>query len=181
MRGRDHNLLSGPLAIVLTIVGIAIQSNEPGTKASGAEIASYFTDHKTQVTVSTILFGISAALLVLFGARLRERWREQTPEHRTLSLVVFGGGVATAAGLAFGCAVTYTLVDVAPHASPQTLQALNALITGSPLYFTIGLAIMVAGCQPSRSPRASSLLGSDGSAACSRSASWSRAVPPRCR
>ena len=77
MRGRDHNVLSGPLAIVLTIVGIAIQSGEPGTNASGAEIASYFTDHKTQVTVSTILFGISAALLVLFGARLRERWREQ--------------------------------------------------------------------------------------------------------
>lgn len=78
-RERDHNLLSGPLAIVLTIVAIAIQSGEPGTKASGAEIASYFTDHKTQVTVSTILFAISAALLVLFGARLRERWREQAP------------------------------------------------------------------------------------------------------
>ena len=133
------------MAIVLMIVGVAIQASEPGTKASGAEIASYFAEHKTQVTVSTILFGISAALLVLFGARLRERWREQAPEHGTLSLVVFGGGVATAAGLAFGCAVMYTLVDVAPHASPQTLQALNALIAGSPLYFTIGLAIMVAG------------------------------------
>ncbi len=145
MRGRDHYLLSGPLAIVLTIAGIAIQSGEPGTNASGAEIASYFAGHKTQVTVSTILFGISAALLVLFGARLRERWRERAAEHGTLSLVVFGGAVATAAGLAVGCAVTYTLLDIAPHASPQTLQALNALIAGSPLYFTIGLAIMVAG------------------------------------
>lgn len=145
MRGRDHSLLSGPLAMVLTIAGIAIQSGEPNAKASGAEIASFFTDHKTQVTVSTILFGIAAALLVLFGARLRERWREQAPEHGTLALVVFGGGVATAAGIAFGCAVSYTLVDVAPHASPQTLQALNSLIAGSPLYFTIGLAIMVAG------------------------------------
>lgn len=145
MSARDHSLLSGPLAIVLTIVGVAIQSGEPGANASGAEIASYFTGHKALLTTSTVLLGISAGLLVLFAARLREHWRGQAPEHRAASLVVLGGSVATAAGLAFGCAVTYTLVDVTPHASPQALQALNALITGSPLYFTIGLAIMVAG------------------------------------
>lgn len=93
--------LTGVLAVVLWILAlITTESNSPGDKATGEEIASYFDNHGGRILLGITLFGVGSAAFIWFLGSLTSRLNAGLHDGRIGSIVLAAG---TAAVLAFTC------------------------------------------------------------------------------
>ena len=86
--------LAGVLSVVLFIVGVVVlESDAPGEKATGAELAEYFAGNLGQLAVGSVIFSVGAIALMWFLDGLRARI---ATESRQLARLAYGFGFATA-------------------------------------------------------------------------------------
>lgn len=120
--------LTGVVALVLAIAAFTIGGEPPGPGAdSPREIVEFYVDNKSSQVVGSFLAGTAAALLVLFGAYLREVLRSAEHGRDFLPTVSFAGALIIAVGLAFDGTISLSLAETADEIDPAAVDALSAL------------------------------------------------------
>ncbi len=116
----------------------------PNENASVAKVVSYYRDHRGGIVLLAVLGVISAVLLVLFAARLRELLQGgQGGDSRLLPVAAFGGAVILAAGVALQSATSFALVRAAHYRLTGAAQALNVLDNDSFFVLVTGVSILL--------------------------------------
>ena len=135
--------LCGVAAALLVPLGVfVVGGSTPDDKASGDEVVSFYRDHLAANRVAALMVVIGAALLVLFGVRLRELLDGDGPGANSFSLAAFGGAVLTSAGLLHAAAGHFALVDASDHQFAASAQTLNVLDTRSFFGIVGGFAVL---------------------------------------
>lgn len=94
MDDRRVTPLAGVLSVVLFIIGIiVIESDAPGEKATGAELADYLADNLGMLAIGSVIFSVGAIALIWFMDGLRARI---APGSAQLARLAYGFGFATA-------------------------------------------------------------------------------------
>ena len=94
MEDRRVTPLAGALSVVLFVVAIFVMdSDSPGDKATGAEIAAYLADNLGPLAVGVMIFGVGTIALIWFLDGLRSRI---APASAQLARLAYGFGFATA-------------------------------------------------------------------------------------
>jgi hypothetical protein len=85
---------TGVLGIVIPTVGLLVYPiwSFPGTRASGADIASWAAAHHGRLVVMMLLYAIGVTMWLAFGAMLWSYQRERLPAGSTLP-IGFGAGL----------------------------------------------------------------------------------------
>ncbi|MEU0414412.1 hypothetical protein ABZ307_42515 [Streptomyces griseorubiginosus] len=136
---------TGLAAVVLTVVGFLLLGDTPEYDAPGRQVRFYYADHQGQVGTSLYLLVIAAVLFVFFAAYLSRAVRDLTPGGGWLHRAVLAGGVLIAGGFLAGAALTLALLDLSDKSSatPQALQALNAVNEDFFVPFVVGMGVML--------------------------------------
>jgi hypothetical protein len=90
-------LLTGPLSVACSLVGIMLALNQPQDKDSDSKIVAYFANHSHRVhgVVGFFVFLAGILLLLAFLATLRERLVAAEGQPGRLSTLAFGAGIAS--------------------------------------------------------------------------------------
>ncbi|WP_449349444.1 hypothetical protein [Streptomyces shaanxiensis] len=136
--------LAGLAAVVLTLVAFLLLGDTPEYDAPGRQVRFYYTGHQGRVGTSLYLLVIAAVLFVFFAAYLSRAVRD-LPAGGWLHRVVLAGGVLIAVGFLVGAALTLALLDLSDQSSatPQALQALNAVNEDFFIPFVVGMGLML--------------------------------------
>jgi len=145
--GRDKGWLvplTGVVFLVVVIVGLMI-SGEPPDPAddSAREIVDFYVDNKSSLMAGTYLEGLAAALLVFFGAHLREVLRVAAGGKDFLSTAAFAGLLLIAVGFAVDGTINLTLAETAEDIDPAGVQALTALWHNDFVPFAVGSVVFL--------------------------------------
>jgi hypothetical protein len=120
--------LTGVAFVPLVIAAQVLEGNPPDVDAPTGEVVTFWTEHKTEMTISAILGGLAAFFLVWFAASLRATLRRAEREPGRVSAITFAGFVMFALGATmfdgFKLVAAETAGDV-PGAMTQTLFALQ--------------------------------------------------------
>jgi hypothetical protein len=155
-RGRRFDALTGIGFAVLAIVGFAMPGTPLKADASDAKMLSFFSDHRQDLLVGSLVLGLAAVFFLWFLGSLRSYLRAGEGGEGRLSIAAFGGGAAAmvlilvGAGLANAPAFT-----LARHGggSPDVVRAF--FDASSAMFLLSGLAIAVffaaASCSAARS------------------------------
>jgi hypothetical protein len=134
---------TGPLYAVLLLASDFAFGDQPGEKASAAQVVRYFDGHRGRTMTEAFVAPALAALLVLFAGELRSRARARTAGAGPT--IMFGGAVLVAAGALIGAMLDLALVSSAQHHQPQVAQTLNVVSNADWLPFIGGLAVFLVG------------------------------------
>ena len=117
--------LTGVLFGVIVVVAVLTSGPEtPKTSASAAKVVAYYTEHRSEVETSAILFAIAFLVLVLFAGALRSYLR-RTAAAEGLGALVLAGAVLMAAGALAGTGIEYGLAHNLHDVSAETAKTLN--------------------------------------------------------
>src|SRR5581483_4882776 len=106
--------LSGVLAVVLWVAGVVVMDSDmPGDKAPGAEIAAWFDSKSGAILLAVTFFGIGSAAFMWFLGTLAARLRGARGDGRlpgimfvagaaSIALVTMGPGSYAAGAMAYG-------------------------------------------------------------------------------
>jgi len=120
--------LTGPLFVLLIIVGFAVGGEPPDAKAENAqEIVDFWSSDGTKRGISAVLEGLAAAVFVFFGGYLRRALDTAQAGRGWLPAVAFAGTIIVAVGLAIDATISVALIDTADDIDPAAAQALSAL------------------------------------------------------
>ncbi len=138
--------LTGVGFLVVAIAGFAIDGAVPDpTGDSAKEIIDFYVDNKSSQMVSAALAGLASALLVFFGAYLREVLRTAAGGRDFLPTASFAGTLIIAMGAAIDGTITLTLAETADEIDPAAVQALSALFNNDYLPFAVGSFVFLLG------------------------------------
>ena len=145
--GRDKGWLvplTGVVFLVVVIVGLMI-SGEPPDPAddSAREIVDFYVDNKSSLMAGTYLEGLAAALLVFFGAHLREVLRVAAGGKDFLSTAAFAGLLLIAVGFTVDGSINLALAETAEDIEPAGVQALTALYHNDFVPFAVGSVVFL--------------------------------------
>jgi hypothetical protein len=145
--GRDKGWLvplTGVVFLVVVIVGFMI-SGEPPDPAddSAREIVDFYVDNKSSLMAGTYLEGLAAALLVFFGAYLREVLRVAAGGKDFLSTAAFAGLLLIAVGFTVDGSINLALAETAEDIEPAGVQALTALYHNDFVPFAVGSVVFL--------------------------------------
>ncbi|MCA1680039.1 MAG: hypothetical protein LC777_14375 [Actinobacteria bacterium] len=131
---------------MVVIAGFTI-SGEPPDPAddSAREIVDFYVDNKSSLMAGSFLEGLAAALLVFFGAYLREVLRVTAGGKDFLSTAAFAGTLIIAVGLAFDGTINLALAETAKDIDPVGVQALTALYHHDFIPFAVGSVVFLVG------------------------------------
>jgi hypothetical protein len=136
---------TGPLfAVVFIVVGMVLEGNAPGEKASAEEVVKYFNAHHDRSLAQVFLAPALAAVLLLFASELRTRARA-LGVHGVGPSVLLSGAILWASGILVGSVLDLGLVSSSDHDQPQIAQTLNVLSNDDWIPFIGGLAIFLIG------------------------------------
>ncbi|MCD7437927.1 hypothetical protein K4B79_06760 [Streptomyces lincolnensis] len=137
--------LTGLLAVALTVVAFLLYGDTPDVDAAGAEVASYYDDHRAQTAVSLYLLVLASVFFVLFAAHLARVVRAVPGGGDWLHRAVAAGGVLIAVGFLVGASLSLALLDLSDKdsAAEASLQALNALSEDFFIPFVGGMGLML--------------------------------------
>ncbi|MCT9083612.1 hypothetical protein [Streptomyces fulvoviolaceus] len=137
--------LTGLVAVALTVAGFLLFGDTPDYDASGAEVRSFYDDHRAQIAVSLYLLVLASVFFVFFAAHLARVIRAAPGGDDWLHRVVFAGGVLIAVGFLVGSALNLALVDLSDKSSAadEALQSLNALSEDFFIPFVGGMGLML--------------------------------------
>ncbi len=145
--GRDKGWLvplTGVVFLVVVIVGFMI-SGEPPDPAddSAREIVDFYVDNKSSLMAGSFLEGLAAALLVFFGAYLREVLRVTAGGKDFLSTAAFAGLLLIAVGFTVDGSINLALAETAEDIEPAGVQALTALYHNDFVPFAVGSVVFL--------------------------------------
>ena len=135
--------LAGIGFLLLGLIAILISGGEPptATEDSAAEILKFYKDNNDVLMVSSFLGMIASALLVYFGAHLRNLFSDA----QLLSPVIFAGTIILALGLAVDQTIQIALASAANDPdvaiAPGAVQALGLLFDNDFLPFVLGICL----------------------------------------
>ncbi len=89
--------LAGVVFVVLVLVGGFIAGSPPATSDSAAKIGKFFADNDYALKCGAFISGLASIPFLVFLGVLYARLRGAEGDHGRLSLVMFGGGVLSAA------------------------------------------------------------------------------------
>jgi hypothetical protein len=136
---------TGPLfAVVFLLSDLLFEGNAPGEKSSGAQVVSYFNEHRGRSMAEVFLAPVIVALLILFVSEFRSRARRYDPEGVGATVMV-SGAVILAAGAVLGASVLLGLVSAAQHHQDGVAQTLNVVNNDDWIAFISGLAVFMIG------------------------------------
>jgi hypothetical protein len=117
--------LTGVLFGVIVIVAVFTNNSEtPKPSASAAKVVAYYTEHRSEVETSGILFAIAFLVLVLFAGALRSYLRH-TPAAEGLGALVLAGAVMMAVGAIAATGIEYGVAHSLHDLSPEAAKTLN--------------------------------------------------------
>ncbi|MEJ7783889.1 MAG: DUF4386 family protein [Solirubrobacteraceae bacterium] len=147
--GRDKGWLvplTGVAFLLVAIVGFMISGDTPNPADDSArEIVDFYVDNKSSVMAGSFLEGLAAALLVFFGAYLREVLRVTAGGKDFLSTAAFAGALIIAVGFAFDGTINLALAETAEDIDPAGVQALIALYHNDFIPFAVGSVVFLVG------------------------------------
>ncbi len=121
--------LTGVLFGVIVLGAVFTNSSEtPKPSASAAKVFAYYTEHRSEVETSGILFAIAFLVLVLFAGALRSYLR-RTPAAEGLSVLVLAGAVMMAVGAIAATGLEYALAHNLHDLSPEAAKTVNFIST----------------------------------------------------
>src|SRR4051794_96057 len=91
-RGRDWDALTGVGFVVLTVAALALPGVPPPADAPASEVIRYFSDKRTDLLASSVLWFLAAILLLWFYGVLRSHMHAAERDDR-LSVTALGGGL----------------------------------------------------------------------------------------
>jgi hypothetical protein len=137
---------TGPLFTVLfVVVGLALQGNTPGEKASVQKVMDYYNSHHDRTLVSVFLAPAASALLILFVSYIRSLARERGDAAGAGPTVLVSGAILWVSGLLLGSTVDLMLVSSSDHGQGQIAQTANVLSNDAWIPFIGGIAITMIG------------------------------------
>jgi hypothetical protein len=119
--------LTGVAFIVLAIISIIVGGEPKDATHPATEIVDWYVDNKDSVEVSAFIGVAALALLVFFGAYLRNVLRVAAGGADMLSLVSFIGLVLVAVGIAIDTTISLAIAERADDIDPIAVQSLQAL------------------------------------------------------
>jgi hypothetical protein len=119
--------LTGVAFIVLAIISIIVGGEPKDATHPATEIVDWYIDNKDSVEISAFIGVAALALLVFFGAYLRNVLREAAGGTDMLSLVSFIGLVLVAVGVAIDTTISLAIAERADDIDPIAVQSLQAL------------------------------------------------------
>jgi hypothetical protein len=124
------------------VISAVLPGSLPSSAASGSVIAAYAVSHKTDLTVSSVVIGISIFVGLLFYGQLRWRLRH-APAADKWATISFGGAVLFAAGGGVSGGAQLALADDPKRLSPAAAQALYAIFRDMPMVLFAGLGVLM--------------------------------------
>lgn len=140
--------LAGIAFVALALVAImGLSGSTPGTDASAAKLASFYSDNDVRQFVTSFVLAAAAPFLVLFGIALVDAWgRVESGPVSTWGFVLLAGTVLSAGAVLLTAFVHLALSDAAEVGdAPTALQALNSLDGNTWMTFNPAFGIMMLG------------------------------------
>jgi hypothetical protein len=126
-RWSERAPLTGVLFAVLVAASVVANSSyTPKASASPAKVMLFYTEHRSAVETSGILFAFAYLVLVLYAGALRAYLR-RTAE--SLGTLVLAGGILMAAGGLLCAGIEYGLAYNLHNLSPEAVKMLNFIST----------------------------------------------------
>jgi len=145
--GRDKSWLvplTGVVFLVVVIVGFMISGEPPDPKDDSAQkLVDFYVDNKSSLMAGTYLEGLAAALVVFFGAYLREVLRVAAGGKDFLSTAAFAGLLLIAVGFTVDGSINLALAETAEDIEPAGVQALAALFHNDFVPFAVGSVVFL--------------------------------------
>jgi hypothetical protein len=113
--------------IVLAVISIIVGGEPKDATHPASEIVDWYIDNKDSVEVSAFIGVAAIALLVFFGAYLRNVLRVAAGGADVLSLVSFIGLVLVAVGIAIDATISLAIAERVDDIDPIAVQSLQAL------------------------------------------------------
>ena len=135
--------LTGVAFIVLAIISIIVGGEPKDATHPATEIVDWYIDNKDSVEVSAFIGVPALALLVFFGAYLRNVLRTAAGGADMLSLVSFIGLVVVAVGIAIDTTISLAIAERADDIDPIAVQSLQALWDNDFIPIALGALIFL--------------------------------------
>jgi hypothetical protein len=143
---RPLALLSGIVFVVLVAFAFVVLGGDtPEVKASGAKVASYYSDHNDREGAAVFVIIIAMLFAGIFVATLWAtlRWASASSAWSAVALV---GGIVAIVGFLVAAGIHLALTEAADkNYSPDTLRVLNALDSDTFPAFAAGMALLIVG------------------------------------
>lgn len=138
--------LSGVAFFVLVVVAVVgICGSTPGTDASGAKLASFYSDNTVRQGIGAFALAAAAPFVVLFGIGLVRRVGD-TARESVWGYVLLAGTILVAGAVLVTAFVHFALANGADeNISPTALQALNSLDGNTWMVFNPAFGVMMLG------------------------------------
>jgi hypothetical protein len=136
--------LAGPLFGILFAIGAALEGSAPGEKASGAQVVTFFHDHRGKTLVGVFASPLLVALLLVFFAHLRSVARAVGTGSAGPTVAVAGAAVLSAGALV-GSMINLALVSAADNHKTSVAETLGVLYNVDWLPFIGGIAVTLIG------------------------------------
>jgi hypothetical protein len=135
--------LTGVLFFVVVIASVVVGGEPPDYDKPALELVDFYKDDETAQIISAVLGAYAAALLVWFGASVRDAIARVEPGPSRLASISFGGAVIAATGLLLFAGLQFTLAESAGDISADATQALAVLNENLFFPLAIGIALFV--------------------------------------
>jgi hypothetical protein len=146
-RWRRLGPLTGVLFAALVVAALVANSAyTPKPGADAAKVVSFYTQHRSPIETSAILFALAYTVLVLFAGVASAHFRHVDT---SLGWLVLAGGILIAIGGLACVAIEYSLAHNIGNLSPASAKTLNLIsaelfVTARAGVFTFGLCAGIA-------------------------------------
>ena len=134
--------LAGVGFVLVAILGFIVSGEPPEASKPAQEIADFYRDNDSSVTIGAALLGVAATLLVFFAGVLRRELRRAEGEGGTLSLIAFGGAAIFAVGAGIDGTILFALAEASDDLQPAQIQTVQAVWDNDFLPMAIGLQVL---------------------------------------
>jgi hypothetical protein len=136
--GALAGLLFAGLIVVLRVIE---GSGMPDATATTSTAVHFWTEHRTEQIVASVITSFVAVALVWFAGTLRTVLRRAEGDDGTLANLAYGGAILGAVGILIGGVFEYAAAHSAGHVSAQVTQTLSVLQADSWMPISAGFGI----------------------------------------
>jgi len=135
--------LAGLAFVVLTVAAFVIVGDTPDNDSTTLKVVTFWTDHKDEGFISSIVGALAGLSLAWFAGSLRSHLARFEPGANRLANVSFGGGLIAAAGILIALNLQFAIVDTVGDVPPVVTQTLFVLSDDFFMPIVGGLALML--------------------------------------
>jgi hypothetical protein len=137
--------LTGIVFVVLAIVSFAIAGEPPDIDEGVQETVDFYTDNDSEIMFGSAIQALAATFFVFFAGYLYSVLRDAPGASGVAAVVMFGGAVIFATGIAIDATINFALAETVEDIDPTSVQALAALWQNDFFPFAVGLQAFLVG------------------------------------